>query len=103
MGVKDATFEKRELWRVFGKLVTLLKEEILCSNHTSDSVKGNSTESASFFVLAFEEKRAERAHLLVGFSPILNFFRLYLVFICGWCVSIYFVSLFFPFNIFHTF
>jgi hypothetical protein len=30
-------------------------------------------ESASFFVLAFEEKRAEWPHLLAGFSPVLGF------------------------------
>jgi hypothetical protein len=53
--------------------VSITEEERFCSSHTGHSVKGNSTESASFFVLAFEEKRAEQPHLLVGFSPILGF------------------------------
>jgi hypothetical protein len=45
----------------------------LCSSHTGHGVKGNSTEGASFSVLAFEEKRAEPPHLLAGFSPVLGF------------------------------
>jgi hypothetical protein len=36
-------------------------------------VKVNSTESSSLFVLSFEEKRAERPHLLAVFSPVLGF------------------------------
>jgi hypothetical protein len=39
--------------------VSIIEEERFCSIHTGHNVKGNSIESASFFVLAFEEKRAE--------------------------------------------
>ena len=53
--------------------MSITEEERLCSIHTCHSVKGNSTESASFFVLAFEEKRVEGPHLFAGFSPILVF------------------------------
>jgi hypothetical protein len=51
----------------------MTEDESLCSSHASHSVKGNSTESVSFFVLAFEEKREERPYLLAGFSPVLGF------------------------------
>jgi hypothetical protein len=48
-------------------------KERFCSSHTSHSVKGNSIESASFFVLAFEEKKVEGLHLVARFSPTLGF------------------------------
>jgi hypothetical protein len=53
--------------------VRITKEKIFCSSHACHNVKGNSTESASFFILAFEEKRAERPHLQANSSPILGF------------------------------
>jgi hypothetical protein len=61
-------FPKTELKNFYGT-----KEERFCSSHIGHGVKGNFTESASFFVLAFKEKRAECSHLLAGFSPVLGF------------------------------
>jgi len=53
--------------------LSITKEEKFCSSHRGHSVKGNSIESASFFLLTFEEKRAERHHLLTDISPVLGF------------------------------
>jgi hypothetical protein len=53
--------------------MSIIEEERLCSSHTRYIVKENSIETASFFVLAFEEKRVEKPLILVGFSPILDF------------------------------
>jgi hypothetical protein len=49
------------------------EEERSCSSHIGHNVKGNSIESSSFFVLAFEEKRVERPHLLAGVFSVLGF------------------------------
>jgi hypothetical protein len=70
-------------------------EERFCSVHTGHSVKGNSTESASFFVLVFEKKRVEQLHLLTGFSPILGFPGYILcLFLDGVCVYLFMFSIF---------
>jgi len=53
----------------------LTEEDRYCGKNTSHNVKGNSTDSTSFFVLAFEEIRVEWPHLLVRFSPLLGFQR----------------------------
>jgi len=52
---------------------SIKEEERFCSIHTSHKFKGNSTESVSFCVLAFEENREKWPHLLVGFYPVLGF------------------------------
>jgi hypothetical protein len=53
--------------------MSIKEEERLYSSYTCHGVKGNSTESVSFFVIAFEAKRAERPHLLVEFSLVFGF------------------------------
>jgi hypothetical protein len=42
-----------------GIFESIIEEERFYSSHIGHTVKGNSTESASFCVLAFEEKRVE--------------------------------------------
>ena len=78
----------------------ITKEERLCSIHIGHNVKDNSTDNASFFVLAFEEKRVERPHLLDGFSPLLGFpGHILCLFVDG---VYYFCFLFLTFQLFHT-
>jgi hypothetical protein len=72
--------------------VRITREERLYTSHTGHSVKGNSIETASFFVLAFEEKRVEGPHIIVGFSPVLGFLGYILcLFMDGLRLFIYFI------------
>jgi hypothetical protein len=64
--------------------VNIKEGERFCSSHTSYIFKGNCTKTASFFVFAFEEKRVEQPHLLVGFSLVLDFpFHIMCLFVDG--------------------
>jgi hypothetical protein len=83
--------------------VRIKEEERFSSIHTSHNVKGNSIQSLCFFVLTFEETRAERPHLLAEFSPVLGFPCYILCLSMMVYVNICLCSLFFVFNLFHIF
>ena len=83
--------------------MSIIEEERLCSSYAGHSVKGNSTKSVSFFVLAFEEKSAKRPHLLAGFSVVLGFPSYILCLFVDGVWVFYLYSLLFAFQRFHTF
>jgi hypothetical protein len=84
--------------------MSIIEEKRFYSTHTGHRSKETPKRvphSLYFHHFYTKEKRAEHPHLLVGFSPILDFTsHILCLFVDG--VNVFYYSLFFTFKLFHA-